>query len=260
MGPLLLLAAVLGAAPLQLTVSRSVGLEPAEAQALAQRLRSTLAQANIPDVELIPDVLAQACEESHACLRDLVRSSEGRLLLEMELAWVAGQLGANLSATEVSDDSVLAAHRFIVHGGERYHLSLDAELARFAELLRARLPPELLATASAKQEAPPAALEVTPPEVSTPHHPAFKKAAMGGAAASGVLAAVFASLGIQANDELQGSYVNDPSGGRTSSLDQQRAQGLAGAANARFTGALISSGLALGFAGVAVWLELQEAE
>lgn len=259
MGPLLLMSALLAAAPLHLTVSRNVGMAPGEVEGVALRLRTALERAGVGEVERLSQTLEARCGGENTCLHEAVRQLEGRVLLEMELAWVAGQLGAHLSASDAQESASIASHRFIVDGDERYQLALDAELVRFAELVKENLPPELLQQ-SAKTTLSPAALEGTPQGVSTWRHPALKKGAIGVAAASGVAAALFGSLGLQSRHELERSYSRTSGGERVSTLDQQSATALAGTANARLTGALISSGLALGFAGVAVWLELQDDE
>jgi hypothetical protein len=247
MSAILLLSATLAAAPVQVTISRSVDVKDSEAQAFLLRLGTALTDAGVGASEVLSAAVLKGCRGKAACIREAAQERGGHLLLDVELAWVAGQLGANLSALDPTEDAALHSHRFIV-GGERYHLELDAELSRFSTELRRRLPPVL-------PWAPPRTVQLEPGPDAVAERPTgspvLKRVATGAAVTSGVAAGVFAVLGVLARGELEGSYVDEPAG-RRSTLDQRHAHALAETSNARFTGALVASGVALGLAVAAV--------
>lgn len=238
----LVLLTALAAAPVQVTVSRSVDVKAAEADALLLRLRTALSAAGVGDSELLSPAVREGCRAGTDCLREAAGERAGNLLIKVELAWVAGQLGVHLNAVRVQDGEALAAHAFIVDG-ERYHLTLDSELVRFARTLRAALPDVLPWAPPEAVDLRPAAPVEGPRLVSPERSVAVRRAALGGAATTGVAAGVLAALGWAARAELEGGYVEDLNGIRRSTLDQQRAGALARSANARFTGALVAAAL-----------------
>ncbi len=250
----LVLLSALAAAPVQVTVSRSVDLDAQEADAILLRLRGALTDAGLGQTELLSPQVRKGCaQRGAACLREAARERAGEVLVDVELAWVAGQLGAHLTAQAVTSGDPLASHQFIV-GGERYHLALDAELVRFARMVREALPARLSWVAQSASPLAKLPLEGGQQEVSWVQAPATRKVLFGGAAVTAVAAGVMGGLGLRARGQLEAAYGTGPAGLRTSSVDQRRAGALAGTANARFTGALVAAAVSAALATTAALL------